>query len=57
VDTKVDAALDELQASSLKGKPAIANAKIAYESFRRMSTLAAARDHATVEPSLTRERA
>jgi transaldolase len=37
VDTKVDAALDELGGpSDLKGKAAVANAKVAYESFQRI---------------------
>lgn len=106
VDTKVDTALDECEAPSLKGRAAIANAKVAYESFRRIfsgprwdslrarganvqrplwastsvknpdypdtmyvdgligaetvntmpvATLAAARDHATVDETLTRD--
>jgi transaldolase len=36
VDTKVDAALDKAGRSELKGKAAVANAKVAYESFRRI---------------------
>ncbi|NEE03331.1 transaldolase [Phytoactinopolyspora halotolerans] len=38
VDTKVDNALDELNRPELKGKAAVANAKIAYESFQRLFT-------------------
>lgn len=39
IDTKVDAALDEIgttEARRLKGKAAIANAKIAYDCFKRL---------------------
>jgi transaldolase len=36
VDGKVDAKLDELGREDLKGKAAIANARIAYESFQRI---------------------
>src|SRR5215210_5571441 len=35
VDGKIDAKLDELGRDDLKGKAAVANAKIAYESFQR----------------------
>ncbi len=38
VDGKVDPRLDELGRPELKGKAAIANAKLAYESFRRIFT-------------------
>jgi transaldolase len=36
VDTKVDAALEEKGRQDLQGKAAVANAKVAYESFRRL---------------------
>jgi transaldolase len=36
VDTKVDADLERLGHSELRGRAAVANAKIAYESFRRL---------------------
>jgi transaldolase len=36
VDTEVDKALDELGRTELKGRAAIANAKLAYESFGRI---------------------
>ena len=36
VDTKVDAELDRLGRPELRGKAAVANAKIAYQSFRRL---------------------
>jgi transaldolase len=36
VDGKIDKRLDELDRPDLKGKAAIANARIAYESFRRI---------------------
>jgi transaldolase len=36
VDGKIDAKLDELGRDDLKGKAAIANARIAYESFQRI---------------------
>src|SRR3954451_20983403 len=36
VDGKIDAKLDELGREDLKGKAAIANARIAYESFQRI---------------------
>jgi transaldolase len=36
VDSKVDKALEELGRTELAGKAAVANAKIAYESFQRM---------------------
>jgi transaldolase len=36
VDTKVDAKLDDLGRPELKGRAAIANAKLAYEAFRRI---------------------
>jgi transaldolase len=36
VDTKVDAELEHLGRSELRGQAAVANAKIAYESFRRI---------------------
>jgi transaldolase len=36
VDTKVDAALEELGREDLRGKAAVANAKLAYEAFREM---------------------
>jgi transaldolase len=36
VDGKIDAKLDELGRADLKGKAAIANARIAYESFERI---------------------
>ena len=36
VDGKVDAKLDELGREDLKGKAAVANARIAYESFQRI---------------------
>jgi transaldolase len=58
VDGKVDKKLDELGREDLKGKAAIANARVAYESFQRIgpdtvntmpdATVDAARDHATV---------
>ena len=49
VDTKVDAALERLGREDLRGKAAVANAKIAYEAFgeifsgQRWETLAAGR--------------
>jgi transaldolase/glucose-6-phosphate isomerase len=36
VDTKVDAALEEKGRTDLQGKAAVANAKVAYESFQRI---------------------
>ena len=36
VDTKVDAALEGIGREDLRGKAAVANAKIAYESFQRI---------------------
>jgi transaldolase len=36
VDTKIDAALEERGRSELRGKAAVANAKLAYASFRRI---------------------
>ncbi|HWF52673.1 MAG TPA: transaldolase [Solirubrobacteraceae bacterium] len=36
VDTKVDAELERLGRTELRGRAAVANAKIAYESFRRI---------------------
>src|SRR4051794_12841528 len=36
VDGKVDAKLDELGREDLKGKAAVANARVAYESFQRL---------------------
>ena len=36
VDGKIDAKLDELDRADLKGKAAVANARIAYESFERI---------------------
>jgi transaldolase len=36
VDTKVDAALEEKGRQDLQGKSAVANAKVAYDSFRRL---------------------
>jgi transaldolase len=36
VDTKVDAALEELGREDLRGKAAVANAKLAYEAFREL---------------------
>ena len=36
VDSKVDAALDEVDRADLKGRAAVGNAKIAYESFQRI---------------------
>jgi transaldolase len=36
VDTKIDAELERLGRSELRGRAAVANAKLAYESFRRL---------------------
>src|SRR5262249_61611962 len=36
VDTKVDAALEKLGRQDLMGKAAVANARVAYESFMRI---------------------
>jgi transaldolase len=36
VDTKIDAELERLARSDLRGRAAVANAKLAYESFRRI---------------------
>ncbi|MDQ6804095.1 MAG: transaldolase [Actinomycetota bacterium] len=36
VDTKIDAQLERLGRSELRGRAAVANAKLAYESFRRI---------------------
>src|ERR687893_2300414 len=36
VDTKVDAALEDLDREDLRGKAAVANAKLAYEAFREL---------------------
>jgi transaldolase len=36
VDTKVDAALEDLDREDLRGKAAVANAKLAYEAFRKL---------------------
>jgi transaldolase len=36
VDTKIDAELERLGRSELRGRAAVANAKLAYESFRRI---------------------
>ena len=36
VDSKVDAALEELGREDLRGRAAVANAKVAYESFGRI---------------------
>jgi transaldolase len=36
VDTKIDPELEQLGCSALRGRAAVANAKLAYESFRRL---------------------